>query len=96
MIHKNIRISNAIVSDILDSDHLPIVFHILDAVRATKVSESLEKFTDWEWFQNLTSNLMSPRHEINFGVEVDKVACVFAASVSSADRLSTSRITLSR
>jgi hypothetical protein len=46
-VHKNIRISNVIVSDILDSDHLPTVLHILDPVITTKVSKSLEKFTDW-------------------------------------------------
>jgi hypothetical protein len=33
VVHKNIRLSNVIVSDILDSDHLPIIFHILDHVR---------------------------------------------------------------
>jgi hypothetical protein len=35
--HKNIRLSNVIVSDILDSDHLPIIFHILDHVRTKNV-----------------------------------------------------------
>jgi hypothetical protein len=33
-VHKNIRLSNVIVSHILDSDHLPIIFYILDHVRA--------------------------------------------------------------
>jgi hypothetical protein len=32
VVHKNIRLSNVIVSDILDSDHLLIIFHILDQV----------------------------------------------------------------
>jgi hypothetical protein len=41
--HKNSRLSNVIVSDILDSDHLPIVFHIVDHVRTTKLSETLEE-----------------------------------------------------
>jgi hypothetical protein len=27
VVHRNIRLSNVIVSDILDSDHLPIIFH---------------------------------------------------------------------
>jgi hypothetical protein len=36
VIHKNIRPSNVIVSDIFDSDHLPIILHILDNVRTKK------------------------------------------------------------
>jgi hypothetical protein len=33
VVHKNIRLSGVIVSDILDPDHIPIMFHILDHVR---------------------------------------------------------------
>jgi hypothetical protein len=69
VVHKNIRLSNVIVSDILDSDHLPIIFHILDQVRTKNVSAPLEKFTDWEQFQNLASNLISPRIKINSGLK---------------------------
>jgi hypothetical protein len=36
VVHKNIRLSNVIVSVILDSDHLPIIFHILDHVKTKK------------------------------------------------------------
>jgi hypothetical protein len=39
VVHKNIRLSNVIVSDILDSDHLQIVFHIPDHVRTKQISE---------------------------------------------------------
>jgi hypothetical protein len=46
MEHKNIILSNAIVTDILDSDHLPIIVHILDHVRTKNVSAPLEKFKD--------------------------------------------------
>jgi hypothetical protein len=92
-VHKNIRLSNVIVSDILDSDHLPI-FHILDHVRTKNVSAPLKKFTDWERFQNLASNLISPRLKINSGVEADKGARDFTASIASAYRLATSKITL--
>jgi hypothetical protein len=53
VVHKNIRLSNVIVSDILDSDHLPIIFHILDHVRIQNFSEPTEKYTDWERFQSL-------------------------------------------
>jgi hypothetical protein len=77
VVHKNIRLSNVIISDILDSDHLPLIFHIL------------------ERFQSLTSNLISPRIEINSGAEADKAARAFTASIASAYRLSASMITLS-
>jgi hypothetical protein len=33
VVHKHIRLSNVIVSDILYSDHVPIIFHVLDHVR---------------------------------------------------------------
>jgi hypothetical protein len=56
VVHKNIRLSNVIVSDILDSDHLPLIFNILDHVKTKSVSAPLEKFTDWERLQSLASN----------------------------------------
>jgi hypothetical protein len=67
VVHKNIRLSNVIVSDILDSDHLPIIFNILDHVRTKNFSAPTEKFRDWERFQSLASNLISLRIEINSG-----------------------------
>jgi hypothetical protein len=70
--------SIGIVSDILDSGHLPIVVHILDQVRTTKFSESTEKFKNWERFQSLVSDLISPRIEINSGVEADKAARLYS------------------
>jgi hypothetical protein len=76
------------------TDHLPIVFHILDHVKITTLSEPTEKFTDWERFQSLTSDLISPKIQINSGVETDKAAPDFTASIASAYRLSTSEITL--
>jgi hypothetical protein len=51
VVHKNIRVSDDIVYDILDSDHLPIIFHILDHVIIRNLSEPVKKFTDWERFQ---------------------------------------------
>jgi hypothetical protein len=94
VVYKNIRLSNVIVSDILDSGCLQIIFHILDHVRTKNGSTPLEKFTDWERFQSLTSLLISPRIEINSGVETDKVARSFTAFIVSAFCLSTSKITL--
>jgi hypothetical protein len=95
VVHKNIGLSNVIVSDILDSDHLPIIFHILDHVSTKTISAPLEIITHWERFQCLTSNLISPRIEINSGAEADKAARSFTASIASECRLSTSTITMS-
>jgi hypothetical protein len=77
VVHQNIRISDVIVSDILDSDNLPIIFHILDHVKIRNPSDPIEKFTDWGRFQNLASELISPKIEIKSGVEADKAAREF-------------------
>jgi hypothetical protein len=45
-VRKNFRLSELIVSDILDSDYLPIVFHLLDNIRTRNPSDRIEKFTD--------------------------------------------------
>jgi hypothetical protein len=79
VVHQNIRVSDVTVSDILDSDHLPIIFNILDHVKIRNISEPIEKFTDWDQFQRIASELMSPRIEINSGVEADKAARDFTA-----------------
>jgi hypothetical protein len=88
-------VSDVIFSDILNSDHLQIIFHILDHVKIRNHPEPIEKFTDWDQFQSLASELISPRIEINSRVEADKVACDFTASIASAYRLATSKVTLS-
>jgi hypothetical protein len=67
VVHKFIRVSDVIVSDILDSDHLPIVFHKLDHVKIRNLSEPTEKFTDCDRFQSLASELISPQVKINSG-----------------------------
>jgi hypothetical protein len=95
VVHKNIRVSNVIISDISDSDHLRIVFYILDHVKIKNISEPIEKFTHWNRFQSLASELITPKIEIKSGVEADKAARDFTASVASASRLSTSKATLS-
>jgi hypothetical protein len=93
IVHKNVRLSEVIVSDILDSDHLPILFHSLDHFRSRNLSDSVGKFTDWERFQRLASELILPRIQINSEKEADKAAHEFTASVASVYRLSTSKIT---
>jgi hypothetical protein len=67
VVSQNIRVSDVIVSDILESDHLPILFHKLDHVKIRNLSEPTEKFTDWERFQSLASELISPKIEIKSG-----------------------------
>jgi hypothetical protein len=62
--HKNIRVLDVVVSDILDSDHLPIVFHILDQVKIKILSERIEKFTNLDRFQSLASELITSKTKI--------------------------------
>jgi hypothetical protein len=59
------------------------------------LSEPIKKFTDWDRFQSLASELISPRIKTNSGVEADKAAHDFTASIASAYRLATSKVTLS-
>jgi hypothetical protein len=80
------------VSNILDSDHLPVLFHILDHVNIRNLSESIENYSDWERFQSLASDLISLRLEIKTGVEVDKAVREFTASIVSTYQLSTSKV----
>jgi hypothetical protein len=64
VVHKNIKVSDVIVSDILYSDHIQIVFHILDHVKIRNFSEPIKKFTDWDRFQSLVSESISSKMEI--------------------------------
>jgi hypothetical protein len=66
-VHKNVRMSEVFVSDVLDSDHLLILFHLLDHLRARDRLDPVDKFTDWERFQSLASELISPRIKITSG-----------------------------
>jgi hypothetical protein len=68
---------------------------MLDHVTTRNLSDPIEKFTDWERFQSLASDIVSPRIQINSGVEADKAARDFTASVASAYRLATCKATLS-
>jgi hypothetical protein len=95
MVHQNIRVSDVIVYNILDSDHPPIIFHILNNIKIRNLSEPIEKFADWDMFQCLVSELISARIKINSGVDADKAASDFTAYIASAYRLATSEITLS-
>jgi hypothetical protein len=94
-VHQNIRLVDVTVCDILNSDHLPIIFHILDHVEIRILSNPIEKFTDWDQFQSPALELISPRIKFNSGIEADKAACKFTASIALAYKLATSKVTLS-
>jgi hypothetical protein len=81
VVHKDVRHSEVSVLDIKDSDHLPIMFCILDHIKARKILDPVEKFTDWERFQSLASALVAARD--------------FAAPIASAYRLSTKTTSIS-
>jgi hypothetical protein len=81
VVHQNIRVSDVIVSDILDPDNLSVVFHILNHGKIRNLSEPVEKCTDWDRFQSLASELISPKIETNSGVEADKVARTLQSSL---------------
>jgi hypothetical protein len=89
VVHKDVRLSEVRMLDIMDSDHLTIMFCILDHVKAREILDPVEKFTDLERFKSLASALVFPRIEINLCTEADKAARDFAASIASAYRLST-------
>jgi hypothetical protein len=93
--HKIFRLSYLIVCDIVDSYHPKIVLHVLDHIRAMEVWNRAEKFTDSEWFQSLTSELISPRIQINCSEEAGIRQLTITQPVSPWHRLMTSKATLS-
>jgi hypothetical protein len=95
VVHKNVRLSEVIVYDILESDHLKIILHLPDHIRSRNPSGPVVKFTDFERFQHLGSELISPEIQIYSEEDADKVACDITASTASAYKIATSKITLS-
>jgi hypothetical protein len=67
---------------------------LLYCVRTRNLSDPVDKFTGWERFQSLASEIISHRIQINLWIEADKAARDFTASIASACRLSTRKITL--
>jgi len=93
-VHKNIRICDVNVFEILDSDTLLVLFQRLDHVSTRDISVPVEINTDWERrFQSLASDLISPRTQIHTFEDAEEAARKFAASIASAYRLSTNKIT---
>jgi hypothetical protein len=56
----------------------------------TTIGDPIDKFTDWEWFQSLASEWISPRIQINLGEEAIEVA-----TIASVYRIMTRKVTLS-
>jgi hypothetical protein len=53
VVPQNVRLLEVVVSDVLDSDHLPIIFHILDHVTIRNLSDPVEKVTACDRFKAL-------------------------------------------
>jgi hypothetical protein len=45
-VDKNVWLSE--VTDVLDSDHLQIILHLLDHIRSRNLLDPVDRFTDWE------------------------------------------------
>jgi hypothetical protein len=84
VVHRDARLSDVTVPDILDSYHLPILFHIPDHVNARDLLAPVEIYTDRGRFWSLTSDLISPRIRIDTLHVAERAACTFAASVTLA------------
>jgi oligoendopeptidase F len=71
---------------------------MLDHFSTRDISASVEIHTDWEGFQSLASDLISPRTQNHTCEDAEERARNFAASTAStasAFRLSTNKISLS-
>jgi hypothetical protein len=51
VVRNDFRLSEVGVLDIMDSDHPPIIFCILDHSKVTEILDPVEKFRDWEGFK---------------------------------------------
>jgi hypothetical protein len=58
VVQKHIWLSEVSVSEIVDSDHIPTVFRMLDHIRIRNISDQVDKLIDWERFQSLASDLI--------------------------------------
>jgi hypothetical protein len=92
VLYKNTRVSEVNVLEILDSDHLPILFYMLDHVSTRDISAPIEIFTDWERFQNIASEVISPRVQIQSIDNAEERARKLTESTASAYRLSTQNL----
>jgi hypothetical protein len=93
VLRRNVRISEVNVLEILESDHLPILFRMLDHVNTRDILAPIEIHTDRERFQSPAADLIEPRTQIYTFEDAKEIARKFAASIASAYRLSTNKIT---
>jgi hypothetical protein len=68
---------------------------MLDHVSIRDISTPDEIYTDWERFQSVASDPISPETQIHILEDDEKAARNFAASIASAYSLSTNKFTLS-
>jgi hypothetical protein len=95
VVYQSIRVSDVIVSDIMGSDHLTIVFHILVKLKLGISRNLLKNLQYWSGFKALPQNKFLLESKLTRGVEADKAARDFTAFNASACRLSTGKVTLS-
>jgi hypothetical protein len=69
-VHKNVQLSE--IALILWTQITYQSFPFAGSYLTRKLSDPVDKFTDWRQFQNLTSELISPRIQINSGEEANK------------------------
>jgi hypothetical protein len=70
------------------------MFSILDPVRMREALDPVQKLTDWELFQSLASELISPNIQILSSNEPDNAAHDLAASIALAYRISSRETTI--
>jgi hypothetical protein len=58
------------------------------------ISESVEKLANWQWYEVVASDILSPRIEVISWEEADKPADLFTISTASPYELSTSKLIL--
>lgn len=58
VVHRIVRLSYVIVSDVLESDHLLILFHILNHVSATNTLVPVEIHIDGKRFRSVASDII--------------------------------------
>jgi hypothetical protein len=56
VVHQNIRVSDVIASDILDSEQLLVIFHILDHVKIRNLSDPIKNSQTGIGFKDLPRN----------------------------------------
>jgi hypothetical protein len=72
VVYRNLRLFEVLASDILDSDRLSIIFHLLGDIITRNFSGEVNSVSDWERFQSLASELISPRIQFSWGKKPTK------------------------